>query len=398
MRKYIFSLLFILFLTACNTSKNINVRHIDEIDAEAHHDGFYYALPRTVLSVDAKVRKVKYIPGPYAEYANQLLGLKDVIQHKYVKYELLDIDISNYAEPDPLQFYFVDYNSRAFKDKPFSIIYNESGIIKSVNSNFDVEDNDVAFEESFIYYKKEQGRFGSNSSLNYYFENNLQRKVDTIIKMVEKDTVMVEKEVLRERWVEKPEKFKARQLADFIKKLNNQKMDFITGFNEVPYSKETIDYMYSEMNSIERKHLEYFTGKKSTSVIKYRINYVPDKSDIDKPIVISRFCPEEGVLQPSGNNDNDGVSITIQLNPENLIRQPAKFISENAEPGSRQRGFYYRIPGHAQAIVRIGEDVKAEARLLISQFGVTAFLPPYNLEVEFCPNTGFIKSAKGMNN
>ena len=386
MKSRIFTLLFIALTISCSSPSYLQVMHVRQMDALAGHTGFYYALPRTVLSIDVTVTKTEKVPGPFAEYAQRQLGLTDIIRDHSVSYELSDLQISSYAEPDPTEFYFVKYDREVYEEKPFYISFTESGLIKSVNTGFDDNSFMQALSEHNGY-----GYFGSEATFNYFIDYNLKEKIDTIVQMVFKDTVIVENHILQRSWVEKGKETKAREVADFILKLRNQKMDLISGFHEIPYSKEAIEYMYKEINKIENDYLELFTGITSKSKINYRFTYLPDKSEVGKQRNIFRFCPHRGMLPVSERNQ--GTLVSLEMRRNETTRQPEVFIRRNIDPKKEEHGFYYRIPEHANITIKKGDTVKADARLLINQFGTITSLPPEHFEIEFYPNTGFIKSV-----
>ncbi len=386
MRPALLSSLFALLLMACSTSKPFHVMHIRQMEAGAGHSGFYYALPRTVLSIDVTVNKVEKIPGPFADFSEGLLGLTDVIKNQSVSYELADIKINSYAEPDPTQFYFVKYNPQDFKNMPFYISFTESGLIRSVNKDFDSESFVLALNE-----QNEYGYYGTEATFNHFIDPSLEEKIDTIVQMVIKDTVMVERQILKRSWVKKGKETKAQEVADFILKLRNQKMDLISGFQEIPYPEETIKYMYEEIKNIENDYLELFTGITCISSIKYRFTYLPDKLTAGRQRQLFRFCPFEGLL-PVEETDK-GTLVLLELQRHETTRQPEVFIKRNIDPKKQEHGFYYRIPEHARVKIKKGDMVKADARLLISQFGTISSLPHDHFEIEFYPNTGSVKSV-----
>ncbi len=389
MKPRLFSLSFLLaaLIISCSSPKPIQVMHVREMEASAGHTGFYYALPRTILSIDVTVTKNKEIPGPFANYSESLLGITDIIRNQSVSYELTDITISSYAEPDPTQFYFVKYDPQDHIDKPLYITLTESGLIKSVNMPFDKDRFLSDLEE-----KDEYGYFGTEATFNHFIDPNMVEKIDTILQMVVKDTIIVERQILESSWVRKGPEARAQEVADFILKLRNQKMDLISGFQEIPYSKETIEYMYEEIKEIENNYLELFTGITSRNRIKYRFTYLPDKLSAGRKRAIFRFCHQEGLL-PASNNDK-GTAVFLQLQRHETTRQPEVFIRRNIAPQKTTYGFYYRIPEHANATIKKNDIIKADARVLISQFGTITSLPPVNLQIEFYPNTGFIRSVK----
>ena len=392
MIRLLLSFFILVFFMACNTPKSFHVKHVRQMEAEAGQTGFYYALPRTVLSFDVTIYKTKEIPGPFAEYAGTYLGLDDVIKKSSVEHKITEININSYAEPDPRQFYFVKYDPEVFEEKPFYISLTESGLLQSVNTDFDSEE----FMQALDKRKKEYGYFGTEDTFNYFMDTNLEEKVDTIVEMVVKDTILEERQILQRSWVEKDEETKAEEVADFILKIRDQKMDLVTGFHEIPYSKETIEFMYSKLSKEEENYLELFTGLKSTSKIKYRFTHIPEKEQAGKKRPLFRFCEEEGVIPIAERNK--GSLVTIELKRNQTTRQPEVFINRNIDPEKDKDGFFYRIPEHATVTIQKDGKIKADARFLISQFGTIATLPPEHFEIEFYPNTGFIKSIRKIEN
>jgi hypothetical protein len=77
-------LMTLLLGSSCLTNKKIsdsNTVILPLSDTITLRDGsIVYGLPRTVFTVNIGMKRTVDIPGPYARYANDLLGLSDVIQ------------------------------------------------------------------------------------------------------------------------------------------------------------------------------------------------------------------------------------------------------------------------------------------------------------------------------
>ncbi len=383
------ALLFAVFLLAgmgCKTQQSLNVKHIRSLETGHSQQGFYYALPRTVVSMDVTVIKTEEIPGPFARFAGNYLGLEQVIMQPSTTYHIQNVSINTFAEPDPSEFYFVEYDPKKMQDTPFSLYLNEAGLIAAVNTSFD---ND--------YYMKNmpegngRGFFGSQASFQQFIEMNLEERVDTIIEQVQVDTMTVERKTLRRTWVEKSSESRAREVAEHILKIRNKKFDLISGFAEITYSKEAIEYMYKEMDKLENDYLELFTGMRVQSRIKYRYNYTPDKNRVDTPATLFYFSPAEGVVQQGRRGSEP---FTIEVNRNQTTQQLGVFGLTPSRDKSEKRGIYYRVPEHGNISVKLGNASLANARVLINQLGVITSLPPGHLQIEFFPNTGSVKSIQ----
>ena len=61
---------------------------------------FYYYLPTTAIKVDVTVTKVREIKGYYADYAERMLGLTNIISNNRTFYRLKDVNIETVVVPD----------------------------------------------------------------------------------------------------------------------------------------------------------------------------------------------------------------------------------------------------------------------------------------------------------
>ena len=67
-----------------------------------------YVLPQTVLKVEVAYQEVKHVPGPFRDYAERYLGVTEVIRSDFSRWQLLDVQVTSYKEPDPGMFYQVN--------------------------------------------------------------------------------------------------------------------------------------------------------------------------------------------------------------------------------------------------------------------------------------------------
>ena len=373
-----------LLISACQSPKPITVTPVKSLAERPAGQGIFYVLPRTVISVDVTLNRIQQVPGPYAEFAGRHLGLQNVIRRPSVSYEIAEINLNSYAEPDPDQFYFIELPNQ-MKGKPqFFISLSESGLIQSINWPFNTQDFTKGIGET-----REVGYFGTDATFNYFIESGLQERIDTILERVRVDTLTVERQTLRRSMVEKSPEARAKEVADFILKIRDKRFEIINGYAEIPYSKEALDYMYTELGQLEEDYLQLFKGLTATNKIQYRFTFFPNPDLTTTPHTLFYFSEREGVLPA---NRRDGTPITISTEKNNATNQVGVFINRNADPLSLPQGFYYRIPDYANVVIRTGNTVRAAARILISQFGVISTLPVQNERVEFYPNTGSIRS------
>ena len=77
---------------------------------KANNFGITYSLPKTSLVVDAEVTKVTCKAGPYYQYAEKYLGVKDAVTEDKVYFDLGKISLINRGLPDADNTYIVSGN------------------------------------------------------------------------------------------------------------------------------------------------------------------------------------------------------------------------------------------------------------------------------------------------
>ena len=66
-----------------------------------------YGLPRTVFTVQVEMERTIEIPGPYAQFARDLLGLDNVIKNKSESWKIEGLTVKSHDEPDPSEYYVI---------------------------------------------------------------------------------------------------------------------------------------------------------------------------------------------------------------------------------------------------------------------------------------------------
>lgn len=381
--KLIFSSIIVLFIASCST---YNVVHVEENSSVESSEGFYYALPRNVVTIDITVKQVKKLAGPYAAYASRYLGIKDALQSNSTKYELYDIKINTYAEPDPAQYYYVDLSkAKGLKSNSMMMSLSEAGLIQDVNDNSDMQVQKEKEE------KKEKNDIDYSETFKYFADANLVEKIDTIVEQVSIDTTTIERLKLTRRLVEKTVEQKAKEASEYLMKIKEQRIDIITGAQEVAYSEATVKYMSDELANMEKEYMKLFTGITQTETFKYRYYYLPESEVYSASIPLFRFSTTAGIID---EKSRIGEMVYIHIDRGRNTTLLEKFVQKQEETNTSNHGLYYRIPEYAKFTIKEGEDLKAEVSFLISQFGVITNLPAKNAKVQFYPNSGAIRKVE----
>ncbi len=351
------------------------------IDDQAHrHEGLYYALPKSKIQVDVWVEKVEVIRGPFAEYAGRLLGLDNVPRVNSESYHLAGISLSTFHEVDPDHYYFVRVPSKGTEGLRFSL--SPEGFLQS--ASLDVPEKSRKTHEL----TDVSGKLPRPEFVDFTVPNIIER-VDTFIRRISIDTTTFEEIFFRKTFIEKTTEQKAREAADFILKLEDHRLSLITGYQEVNYSAEVMQYMNEQLRDLQDEYLALFKGKKVTSTSHYTFTFEPKAGKENEPLTLFRFAANRGIIDkelPLGEQVQIYFSATGQtrkIATHQLLRDAAK---------PKNTGFYYRVPEKAKINVRMGNEILAETYFLVNQLGVVSFLPYESVqEIQFHPETGSVK-------
>jgi hypothetical protein len=335
-------------------------------------------LPLTVIQVDIIVNKIQKVKGPFAEYADQMLGLSKVTSVNSTEYELKDIRLTDFTEPDPSEYYFVQMPEKQKDRKAIELFLSADGVIAGVGSSARPDNS-----------KSQRSIDLSTSRVDIpeFANPSVFERMDTVIKRISLDTTIIEQKFFRKTSAAKSVEQKAREAAEFILKLDESMYNLINGYQEVNYEKGTMEFMYNQMNSMKKDYLELFRGVTSISSETVTYFYIVDKSN---PVeTLCRFSISKGILPKTATS---GDLIQVQANSMNKTNV-LKPETEKLNSGNRDsHGLYYRIPDKANVVVKVGGQMKLEAQIVINQFGVVTFLPASSLRnISIDSNTGTVR-------
>jgi hypothetical protein len=372
------TLAFLFLVSVCRIEAQINVIKLGTSLIPATAEGLFYSLPQTVIKVDVIVNKIQKVKGPYSEYADQMLGLLNVTAVNSVEYELKDIRLSTYNEPDPSEYYFIQMPEKSKDRKTVELFLSDAGVIAGLDAN-----NRSANQ------KNEKSRDLSSSSINIpeFANPSVFERTDTVIKRISLDSTIIEQKFFRKTSAAKTPEQKAREAAEFILKLDESMYNLIIGYQEVNYDKGTMEFMYSQMNRMKQDYLELFKGVTNLSSETFSFYFIIDKNNLSE--ILGRFSLTKGIQQKSATS---GDLIQVQatsLNKTNALKAETEKLNKSQRVS---HGLYYRIPDAADIVVKVGGLVKIQAQFIVNQLGVVTFLPSSTIgNILIDNNTGTLR-------
>ncbi len=358
-----FSLLFLVILLLSSTSafSQFIITRVQDQNVNTSQDGFYYALPQTVLKINLVIEKVQKQKGPLAEFTQEYLGTSDYISSNSVSHRLINVVVDQLAEADPEQIYYVQFPSDRPKDaKPLGFSLTAFGTLEA----FDVEPGAKVITTGTDIHQTIIVSEGEDD-FNYFADYNRMKKVDTIIRKITIDTVTIDRFLFKTSWVDKSLKEKANEAAMQIAKIREARFNLITGYQEVNYG-ESMKYMNQQLNILEKKYLELFLGKESKTIENQTVYFTPTKENNTKILF-------KGI---------DGSAVEIKVTPSGTTSK----LAEN--PLAKQDNIFYRIPETVLLEITQNGTVHYRNSTSINQMGVVAAAPLNDTQLQFDRNTG----------
>jgi hypothetical protein len=320
-----------------------------------------YGLPRTVFTVVVDMERTIEKPGPYAQYAGDLLGLTDVILTESESWSIKSVTVKSHDELDPSEYYVIGATT-LFQTNVLAL--KKEGLILDLNPTLL---NSAEKQGSLT----ESGKTQFNSSdlgSDEYFQ--VQR--DTAYRRMNVDSTFVRIPYV----VEKKKKLPIDQLAEKAAKrlleMRDGKHLILTGEATVfPQS----DAAINEINRLEKEYTELFTGKTLNDAFAFSYQIIPQKAMVGKPVVLFQFSDLTGPVTAASKG---GKPVTIDFIPEKKTKDLT--FSNKGEGKSDSKKYdklYYRVPDVAVINISLGSEKLFDSRKLIYQFGEVIQLPAY---------------------
>lgn len=218
-----------------------------------------YALPTTTLKVTVSVSKVQDIRGYFADYAESLLGLTNIIQQNRTYYKLNSVDIEPITAPDDSKV-FVAYTSNYDLAK----LWQEESITAT----------DVLAATPLTTYTTH------TATLPDFFKNyadiSYTQQSETFVDTKIIDGVVTQVPASHTKTVSKSFESKAREAADAIVKSRKDQYNLAAGEQETPYSGEAMQTMLSELKKWENNYMSLFTGVSISDTMVYVFYITPE--------------------------------------------------------------------------------------------------------------------------
>jgi hypothetical protein len=359
MKKHLLSLVFASILFSCSTESVFKVSRVGE-EPEQFKQRAVYSLPQTLFLVSVEFEKESYIPGPYRLFTERFLGLEDYIAESGVSYRLLNVDVENFTEPDPDQFYSINLLKGELEWEEYLKLSDYGLILEASRSA-----------------KREYSSTSTASSRDMpYFtdlsvKRNLTEVTDTLYKTIIRDSSYVRVPVLRSHREAKTLEQKAEEAANFIIKIRKRRFKLLAGQYELFPEGDALAISVKELDKLEKEYLELFLGKRVKEKYRKRFIVLPEEGNETATYSFARFSPQTGILE---KDENAGKALELKVDSQKKLNDFSA-INLDMDDDKLNNNLFYRIPEIAEVRVMLVNEVLYQGRMPVYQLGKMVNLP-----------------------
>lgn len=313
-----------------------------------------YYLPKTQIVVDIAYTRQVLEAGPFWHFAEELLGITDVIEQNDTLYSISDVTCQVKTSADL---------SRAYK------------ILASGE-----------LETQLLSLTKDGRLLGYNIMPESVSKSSKSPKETAIAEHQPRIIPILE------------DQLKARSLHDMalgvakqIYRIRETRMYILSGeVDHAPADGKAMKLVLDELNRQEKELTQLFCGYRTTTLCHEKITYLPTKTE---DVTIAYFSQTTGVSVEQ--QDESDTPVVLHCLAHKQLRQAATQQDKKAPKAS---AIYYNLPGSADINIQCAEQDLFSHTYQVAQLGIAIPLAeryisgkqPYHIELD--PHTGNIRS------
>ncbi len=357
MKKIIIIASIAAFISACSApvAMQVKVAPLGDPVPESTELGVY-VLPQTVLKIALVIQETKSVPGPFREYAEKYLGIKDVIKQNSSKWQIQDMEITPHQELDPQMVFQIHKLEGDFSSVGYMALLEKGVILDGTDRVLEgirSSDLGVSVKEDYIKF------------MDLGIDSNFEEKVSTMYKTIVTDTGFVEVPVNRTITEQKSVTVKAQEAADFILELRTRRFELLTGEYDGFPQGVAMEAALDKLDELEASYLSLFTGKTLLRTEKKSWFFVPESGSESSSYPLGIFSEQLGFVP---EEMMEGSPLKIVLEPTGKTRSLNTYYSGKSI-GEETNMLYYRIPDVVEMSLMLGGTELARQRISIYQAG-----------------------------
>jgi len=353
-RKFFFGIVLAGLMVSCASRKNepaIVISPHGTSQLAPGQSALVYGLPQTRLFFEVELIKTVIKKGPYAEYANRMLGLLNVPMRDSESWQIKSIRISDRQEIDNKQLYslsFIDYPENLDK----LLRFTKEGLLLDVTVG------------NVLVTNQNQGKTGDDFQfVNTAVKSTTIEKVDTVYITTLNDTAFVRIPVLQRKVMNKTTEEQAREAAQQIFNIRQSRLDVLTGNTDYQPDGAALKLVLQSFDTQEEQLLSLFNGAKieNRQIVTYPA--LPEKPETN--VDLFYFSEKAGIV-----SSNTAGAKTIWYETGRAVKPVSLFSEQHAK-----NVIYYRIPQVVEVSAGVDQNTLTREHITIYQFGNIVSFP-----------------------
>jgi hypothetical protein len=336
---------------ACSPTGQITVTNINDSGFK-QSGSLLYSLPMTVVDVLVEADELEIIPGPYRQYSEKYLGIKDVSSKPEYSWTITRVKVMCHSETDPDYIYAVmgSYESDIFPRLP-----------ELVKDSMIIDMSRLAYKH--VFYNGFPARSVEPNFTDLSIKRNFEAEKDIQVSKVMPDTNYLTRPASKNSLKEKTLEQKAEEAANFLIKLKKRRFKMVAGQIDSMPQGEAMGDALEELARIEESYLSLFAGKRTIYHHQRIYHFAPVAGKKTDRVVLFRFSDNEGFLDAS---ETRGKPVMLDMNSNNKIK--GLELTESPFKTS-DNTVLYRVPDQVNVKLIWGESVLADAFYPVFQSG-----------------------------
>ena len=319
---------------------------------------FFYTLPKTAFKVDVVVTKISNVKGLYADYTEKMLGITNYCKENTFSYKLKNITVIPFTVLDETLQFVVELSSIQMQKNFMQTLYSNDAVL-DFHSSSKLELSHDDFLPDFF---KNYADVIEQQTYETYTETKIIDGIVTQIPVTQ--TTIITKTLTQQ----------AQDAADFIKKIRDDRYAILSFLQEVTLDKEGLEYLVNQLNELEKKYLELFTGITIMEEIHEMFVVYPDN--------VSAVLPLFSVTPTSGFSTSicktNAYNYYLRCTPQTSTEWQVNYYETITAKFKNNKNVGYRIRKAVPVFVTLVHGEENESLLgvfPIYQFGLLETLP-----------------------
>jgi len=293
----------------------------------------------------------------YADFAEKMLGITNYCKENAVSFQLKKIAVTPFAVPDETLQFVVELSSAQMQNHFLQSLYHNYGVPDFFGSSKIEQPQADILPEFFKNY--------ADAMIQQSYETYTETKIiDGVVTQVPVTQTKVTTKTLAQQ---------AQDAVHIIEKIREDRYTILTFSQEVTLSKDAFEYLVNQLNELEKKYLELFTGITVLEDFHETFVIYPDKETALLPVC--SVTPTAGFSKSMSKTS--AYNYYLKCTSQTAYDLQTHFYEVLATNAKYRKNSGYRIRKADPVFVSLVQGDKEEQLgvFLIYQFGLLETLP-----------------------